>query len=234
MKTSLEFETFKSIIDGMTDEKKLQLLKLLLPENEPNYEIYKQLPLAKTNKFTMKNILTLLKLIDDDCRTEFSAKFYTTGYDSIEPGGFYDKASYNEIGVIANCKLVGRALLRIVFYLNGEIGIQDSLIDDIAMFEDMNEKQPENLFELIEYMADQESTFGYENLVTETFTSEITFRGTLDNRRWGTSTYKNTITGADVWTLKRIYDIIAMDGDDEEDVEDEDLFKRIPTETKYI
>lgn len=203
----------------MPKDDRNELIKLLFAQPEPNYQKYKKSALGQSSDINLKNILTLLKQIDDDCRTDFSARFYTTGY---------DKAGYNEIGIIANCTLVGRALLRILYYLDGidyemEEVFEDALKQDIELHKDLNDKLPQNVFEMIEFMAEQESTFGDINLLTETFTTEVTFRG----NKWGHSTYNNTITHTDVWTLKRIW--LHIYGKD-----DNSLFPRIPVATEYI
>jgi len=212
----LKLDSLKAVLADISVEEKSNLIKFLLEQKDIDYEKYKVLPLAISKNITLKHCLALLYTIDHDCRTDFSARLYTTGYDMISDGSFYDKASYNEIGVIANCKLVGQALLRVLYYIDecknkdDEDEIESKFNDDKNMFIECEEKEPENVFDMIRFMASNESTFGGADLVTSKLKSEIVYR---KNGTSGTKVYENTITNCDVWTLRRIWTAIYTEKD---------------------
>lgn len=212
----LKLDSLKVVLADISVEDKDNLIKFLLEQKDIDYENYKELLVAKTTDISLKNCLILLYLIDHDCRTNFSARLYTTGYDMISDGSFYDKASYNEIGVIANCKLVGQALLRILFYIDeckdkdDEDEIESKFKDDKNMFIECEEKEPKNVFDMIQFMASNESTFGGTDLVTSKLKSEIAYR---KNGTSSTKVYENTISDVDVWTLRRIWSTIYTEDD---------------------
>jgi hypothetical protein len=110
---NLKLETLKVLVNDLSDEDKLALLELIYkPKGEPDIDKLDTKHLG-IQGLSVGRILFILRDIDLQYRTNFSARIYFTGDHDIVHD-FDMKASYNEIGVIANCKLVGRVLIRLV------------------------------------------------------------------------------------------------------------------------
>ena len=198
---NLSMQSLKLVVSELSDEDKSSLLELIYkPKDEP--DISKMDLDFLLESITVGQILSILKNIDMQCRTNFSARIYFTGDDDIHHN-FDMKASYNEIGIIANCKLVGQVLLRLVrhFYVYpDEEDIEKLLQYDKSEFEEVSKDfGGNNVNNFIKFLASRESDFFSSHIITSEFTTEIYSRGI------GTTVYETDISKVDVWTITRLY-----------------------------
>jgi len=199
---SLSMQSLKLVVSELSDEDKLSLLESIYkPKDEPDISNM-DLDFLLEN-ITVGQILLIIRNIDMQCRTNFSARIYFSG-DHYINDRFDRKASYNEIGVIANCKLVGQVLLRLVrhFYVYpDEEDIEELLQHDKETFKDNAENYGGfSINGFIKFLAYIESTFLSDYIITSEFTTEIYSRGI-----GRTTTYETDISKVDVWTIARLY-----------------------------
>ncbi len=200
---NLKLEALKSLVGELSDEDKESLLKLIYtPRTEPNLDNLNLRGDQTLETLSVSDILRILKDIDSEFRTPFSARIYFTGDHDIVHD-FDMKASYNEIGVIANCKLVGQVLIRLVrhyYRYPDEEDIEELLQDDKLHFEDVAQDfGGSSVGNFIKFLAFLESEFSSDYIITSEFTTGIY------NRKGGTAIYETDISKVDVWTIARLY-----------------------------
>ncbi len=200
---SLAMQSLKLVVDEMSDEDKSSLLELIYkPKDEPDITEM-NIDHVIAQNLSVGRILIILRDIDMRCRTKFSARIYFTG-DIYIFHKFDEKACYNEIGVIANCKLVGQVLLRLLRYFYrypDEEDIEELLQCDKEHFDDTVNEFGGNDYAstFIKFLASLETEFISDNIITSDFTTQIY------NRKDGTTVYETDISKVDVWTIARLY-----------------------------
>ena len=199
---NLKLETLKVLIGELSDDDKSSLLELIYkPTTEPDLDLLNFGDKTVEN-LSVANILRILRDIDTHYRTNFSARIYFTGDHDIVHD-FDKKASYNEIGAIANCKLVGQVLIRLVrhyYRYPDEEDIEELLQDDKLHFEDVSQDfGGSSVGNFIKFLAFLESEFSSDYIITSEFTTGIY------NRKGGTTIYETDNSKVDVRTIARLY-----------------------------
>lgn len=200
--SNLRLEALRVLVGELSDDDKSSLLEVLYaPKNEPDLNLWDFGDLEVKN-LTVKDILRILSDIDSKQRTDFSARIYFTGSEHFDNHIFETKTGYKELGVIANCKLVGMALLRLVRYFHeypDEEDIEEILEDDKEQFYRLAHQFIDgaivrNFINFLTFFA-----IGSDEVITSTFETEIY------SRSKGTNVYETDISKVDVWTLARLY-----------------------------
>jgi hypothetical protein len=206
---NLKLEALKSLVGELSDADKESLLELIYtPKTEPNLDNLNLRGDQTLETLSVADILRILKDIDSEFRTPFSARIYFTGTDEII-NEFDDKSSHDEIGVIANCKLAGQVLLRLVrhFYVYpDEEDIDELLQYDKDEFEEVAEDfGGYTIKNFIKFLVSRENNFLSSHLLTSEFTTEIY------SRSKGTIIYETDLSKVDIWTLSRLYNELYGD-----------------------